>query len=178
MFKFIPLALCLLLFSCKNAKTDESAATPDAAAAIAPVEFADAKYVEDGKTGLTALSSGDISKWMERFADNAIYRFNNGDSIVGKAAISAYWTQRRTEVIDSISFANDIWLPVKINTPQNDRQRPGVWLLGWYQTTAKYKNGKSMTQRIHADTHFDANDKIDLVIQYLDRAPINAALAK
>ncbi len=178
MLKLVPLALCLFLFSCKNAKTDESSAAPDAATTIAPVEFADAKYVESGKIGLAALSSGDIEKWMERYAENAIYRFNNGDSIVGKAAISAYWTQRRAEVIDTISFANDIWLPVKVNTPSNEMQAPGVWLLGWYQTTAKYKNGKSMTQWIHADSHFDANDKIDLVIQYLDRASINAALAK
>ena len=178
MFKFIPLALCLLLFSCKNAKTEEATATAEVPADVAPIEIADVKYIEAGKVGLEALSSGDIAKWMERYADNAIYRFNNGDSIVGKAAISAYWTQRRTEVIDSISFSNDIWLPVKVNTPSNDAQAPGIWLLGWYKTTAKYKNGKSMTQWIHADTHFDANDKIDIVIQYLDRASINAALAK
>ena len=31
---------------------------------------------------------------------------------------------------------------------------------------------------IHTDLHFNENDKIDRLIQYLDRAPINAALAK
>jgi len=67
---------------------------------------------------------------------------------------------------------------VKVNLPLAQVQAPGIWLLGWYRTTATYKNGKSMTQWIHADSHFDNNDKIDLVIQYLDRAPINAALAK
>jgi len=32
-----------------------------------------------------------------------------------------------------------------------------------------------MTQWAHADMHFDAADKIDRVILYLDRAPINEA---
>jgi hypothetical protein len=45
-------------------------------------------------------------------------------------------------------------------------------------TTAKYKTGKSMTQWIHTDLHFDANDKIDRVIMYLDRVPIAAAMSK
>jgi hypothetical protein len=35
-----------------------------------------------------------------------------------------------------------------------------------------------MTQLIHTDMHFNDADKIDRVIQYLDRVPINAALAK
>ena len=145
MLKFISLALCLLLVSCKNAKNDENSTTTENAASVAPAEIADAKYIDIGKSGLADLSSGDIAKWMENYAENAIYRFNNGDSIVGKPAISAYWTQRRTEVIDSISFDHDIWLPVKVNTPANEMQAPGIWLLGWYRTTAKYKNGKSMT---------------------------------
>jgi cyanophycinase-like exopeptidase len=50
--------------------------------------------------------------------------------------------------------------------------------MGWYQVTAKYKTGKSMTQWVHTDQHFDANDKIDRLIQYIDRAPINAAISK
>ena len=35
-----------------------------------------------------------------------------------------------------------------------------------------------MIQSIHTVQHFDANDKIDRVVQYLDRVPINAAMAK
>lgn len=69
-------------------------------------------------------------------------------------------------------------MPVKVNTPQQQVQAPGVWLLAWFQVNAKYKTGKSMSQWIHTDYHFDANDKIDQVVQYIDRAPINAAIAK
>ena len=72
---------------------------------------------------------------------------------------------------------NQIWLPIKVNQPQSVEQ-PGTWVLGWYMVSAKYKNGKRMGQWIHTDMHFDANDKIDRLIQYLDRSLINAALKK
>jgi ketosteroid isomerase-like protein len=172
-----------LFFACTNQKPadDKTETKSDSAVAAEtktqPAEFADPKYSEIGKKGLAALSAGDIDSWMNSFADNAVYLWNNGDSLVGRQAITAYWKKRRGDVIDSISFMNDIWLPIKVNQPQKTEQ-PGVWLLSWYFTTAKYKTGKKMSQSIHTDTHFDANDKIDRVIQYLDRAPINAATKK
>jgi hypothetical protein len=119
-----------------------------------------------------------MDTWMSMFADNAKYFWNGGDSLIGKAAINDYWRKRRTEVIDSISFAYDIWLPVKVNESQQPMQTTGVWLLSWYQVSAKYKNGKTMSQWIHNDFHFDADKKVDQVVQYIDRAPINAALSK
>jgi len=176
--------LCSLLFiACNDQKKEEAATETTPVAAAEPketpaVEFADAKFADIGKKGIAALSSGDIDGWMSSYADNAVYIWNSGDSVAGKAAISDYWKKRRTEVIDSISFSNDIWLAVKVNTPQQAVQAPGVWLLGWYKVDSKYKTGKRMGQWIHTDMHFDANDKIDRVIQYLDRAPINAAMKK
>jgi len=172
---------CLFL-ACTNQKpADTTPAASDSAVATPakpqPVEFADPKYADIGRKGNTDLSSGDIDGWMSSFADNAVYVWNNGDSLAGKAAITAYWKKRRGKVIDSISFSNAIWLPIKVNQPQSMEQ-PGIWLLGWYKTSAKYKTGKRMMQFIHTDLHFDANDKIDRVIQYLDRAPINAATKK
>ena len=170
---------CVLLLACNNEKPAEEKTT----AAVTetktqPVEFADIKYSDIGKRGIAALSSGDIDSWMNDFADNAVYRWNSGDSLSGKAAIAGYWKKRRSEVIDSMSYMNDVWLPVKVNEPQQKVQAPGVWLLGWYQVTAKYKTGKTMSQWIHTDYHFDANDKIDQMIQYIDRSVINAALTK
>jgi hypothetical protein len=172
-----------LFFACTNSKTadDKAAVTSDSAVATPakpqPAEFADTKYVDIGKKGNAALSSGDVDGWMSSFADNAVYQWNNGDSLAGKAAITAYWKKRRGEVIDSISFRNEIWLPIKVNQPQSVEQ-PGIWVLGWAQVSAKYKTGKRMSQWIHTLMHFDANDKIDRVLQFLDRAPINAATKK
>ena len=183
MKKTIALALATIFFTaCSSPTTEEkTTATVDSAAATPaktqPAEFADPKYSGIGKSGIAALASGNIDSWMTSFADNAVYLWNNGDSLTGKAAITAYWKKRRGEVIDSMSITNDIWLPIKVNQPQSVEQT-GNWLLGWYFVKVKYKTGKGMAQWIHTDMHFDASDKIDRVIQYLDRAPINAATKK
>src|ERR1700676_2922677 len=116
MKKLMSLAFMFLLFyACTNSKpADEKSTATDTVAAsqakMQPAEFADPKYAEIGKKGLAGLSSGDIDGWMSSFADNAVYMWNNGDSLVGKPAITAYWKKRRTEVIDSINFKNEIWL--------------------------------------------------------------------
>lgn len=184
MKKTIAMASAILMFiACSSPNTDNKpvVATDSAVATPAkpmPTEIADQKYVDIGKNGNASLSSGNIDAWMSSFADNAVYIWNNGDSLAGKAKIADYWKQRRGAVIDSISFSMDIWLAVKVNQPQNAAQLPGVWLLGWYFTKAKYKTGKSMAQWIHTAIHFDASDKIDRMIQFLDRAPINAATKK
>lgn len=175
---FVVLGL-LFIVACNNepAPTTEPAAetTP---ATPAPAEFADAKYAAIGKQGVADLAAGNVDGWMNSFADNAVYVWNSGDSLAGKPAITDYWKKRRGEAIESMSFSNEIYLPVKVNQPQSVEQS-GIWVLCWYQVTAKYKaTGKSMSQWIHTDLHFDANDKIDRVIQYVDRVPINAASTK
>lgn len=171
----------IFIIACNNEKPAEepTAAEPltETPAVPAPVEFADARYTEIGKDGLAALASGDVDRWMSSFADNAVYFWNNGDSAAGKPAITAYWKKRRTEDIDSISFSNTIWLPVRVSRTQANEQ-PGVWLLGWYMVDVKYKTGKKMVQWMHMATHFDATDKVDRVIHYLDRAPVLAATKK
>jgi ketosteroid isomerase-like protein len=169
----------LLLAACNNPKPEEAAeTTPTTTETKAqPVEFADSKYTEIGKSGLASMSSGDVDAWSSNWADNIVWQWNNGDSVVGKAAVVKYWKDRRGNAIDSISFSNHIWLPLKVNQPQATEQA-GIWLLSWYAVNAKYKTGKRMMQWIHSAQHFDANDKIDRVVQYLDRVPINAAMAK
>src|SRR6188474_2848901 len=176
--------LCILVgatwMSCAPKTSDEApaeAAADTTKAMPAPVEFADPKYSEIGRKALAALSSGDVEGWVANYADNAIYRWNNGDSLAGKKAIHDYWLDRRTKLIDSLNFSEEIFLPVVINKPQAN-EKAGTWLLSWYRTDAKYKTGKRMTQWMHAVMHFDAHDNIDEVIQFRDNAPIIAATAK
>ncbi len=182
MKKLMPLVLISFLFFACSSSNDKPVVTTDSAAVapakVLPTEIADSKYSDIGKKGLDALSSGDIDGWMTMFADNAVYIWNDGDSLSGKAAITTYWKKRRSEVIDSLSFLMPIFLPIKVNVPQQTVDLPGVWLLSWHLTSAKYKTGKHMMQWMHTDLHFDNNDKIDRVIQYLDRVPINAATKK
>ena len=185
MKKLIALAAgCIFLISCNDEKKDDAtsttAADPTAVTAKAEspqTEFADAKYSEIAKNSLAKLSAGDVPGMLNDYADTSVYVWNNGDSLAGKKAISDYWTKRRGEVIDSVTFTKQIWLPVKVNRPQSV-EAPGVWALGWYMVEAKYKTGKKMVQWMHMDLHFNSADKIDRSIHYLDRAPINSAIAK
>jgi hypothetical protein len=177
----LPFLGLVLLIACNNEKPadnkESTEAGSTATASNAPIAFADMKYADIAGKGIDALSAGNVESWMNDFADNAVYQWNNGDSLVGKNAIADYWKKRRTEVLDSINFTNRIFLPVNVYKPQSVEQ-PGIWVLSWYQTNAKYKTGKRMVQWIHTDLHFNANDKIDRVIQYLDRMPIAEAMKK
>jgi ketosteroid isomerase-like protein len=171
------IVLCASLFvGCKK-EMDAEPAVKDSTAteAVAPLEFADAKYSEIGKNALDALSKGDMDAWMSNYSDNAKYYWNRGDSLVGKPAIDKFWRDRRSNVIETITFSKDIWLPIKVNEKGNVPM-DGYWLLSWYQVTAKYKGGKTMSQWIHTTFHFDAQDKIDYVTQYVDMSAIDAAM--
>lgn len=164
------------LLSCSQPKQEQQEATPAVEAKPQPVEFADSKYIAIGKEGIAALASGDVDTWMKAFADNATYSWSSGDSIVGKKAIADYWTERRGKVIDKMTISKDIWLPLKVNQPQQ-KEEPGIWLMSWYQVEPTYKGGVTLKFWVHTLLHFDASDKIDRVVQFIDRAPINAALA-
>jgi hypothetical protein len=172
---------CITMLACNNqqktdADTKAASTTTDSSTTKPQSEFADAKYTEMGKQMLAQFESDDVDAWVNNFADNAVYLWSAGDSLVGKKAIADYWKARRANVIDSIKFTNDIWLPLKVNTPQKGPDIAGVWLLSWYQVNVKYKNGKRLGFWIHNDLHYNSDDKIDRQIQYIDRAPINAAL--
>lgn len=186
MKKFITLAAgCCILLACNNQSAEQSAKKDSATTTVETksetpkdAEFADPKYADIGKAALAALTKGDIDAFVAGYADNAVYQWSSGDSLAGLPAIKKYWSDRRSTVIDSISFANDIWLSIKVNKSQRGPDVPGIWLMGWYQFNTKYKNGKRVAGWIHHDMHFNDAGKIDRSIQYIDRAPINAALGK
>lgn len=176
---------CCLFFFCFSCTSPSSgpaagkdtAATMAAAPATPPQsEFADARYTELGKKAMSQLASGDIKGMMDSYADNAVYIWSAGDSLAGKAAIESYWMERRGKVIDSLQFNYDIWLPLKVNRPQQGPDIPGVWLLNWAEVHVKYKKGPKMVFWVHTDYHFNQADKIDRQVTYIDRAPINKAL--
>jgi hypothetical protein len=159
-----------LFWSCSQPKQEPVVAEPR------PVDFADAKYTTIGRESLIKLAEGDVDAFLSNFADNAVFVWNNGDSISGKPAITSYWKDRRANAIDTITFKNEAWLPIQANEPPA-HIATGVWLFNWSAFNVSYVNGKAISLNIHTVFHFDGSDKIDRVIQYLDRAPINAAMA-
>ena len=164
-----------IVYGCGNPKPAEE--TPAAAPADTtpkPVEFADASYMDKGKAMFAAMTAGDMDKYMEVFADDAQYRWNSGDSLIGKPAINDFWRKRR-EALTTITFDEQIWLPVKVNQPQSI-EAPGIWLLGWAKVSVNYVNKTSMTQWMHWTIHFNDNNQVDAMHQYVDMAPINAVM--
>lgn len=180
MKQFLLGAICLLVVAaCKNEpdKTTQTAIAAETTKAPGPVEFADQKYVDIGKKAWELFQAGDIDGWASKFADNVIFRWSSGDSLAGKAAILKYWKDRRMNVIDSLHFGNEIWLPLTVNQPQSTETK-GTWLLYWNSVKVTYKNKQTLSFWVHSDMHFTNDNLIDEIIQYIDRAPINAALAK
>jgi hypothetical protein len=178
------IAITAFLASCNSPSTETKkeetpvvAETKPAETKVMPAEIGDPKYIDMGKKQFEYLSSGDIENWSSSFADNAVYIWNNGDSLVGKKAIHDYWVERRGKMIDSLTFQNQIWLPVKVNQPQSI-EAPGLWLMSWSLVHAKYKNGKSMSQWMHNTIHYNSEDKIDRLLNFRDNALILAAMKK
>jgi hypothetical protein len=172
--------ICLfMLAACKDEaeKTQSAVIAGESTKTTPPVEFADQRYVDMGKKAWSQFAAGDIDGWASMFSDNVKFRWSAGDSLSGKAEVVKYWKDRRANVIESIEVSNDIWLPLTVNEPQSIESK-GTWLLNWHQVKATYKNKESLTFWVHIDMHYNNDSQVDEIIQYIDRAPIQAAVAK
>lgn len=168
----------VVFFSCKTrtAEGKDESAKPATTTSDGSVQFADEKYVDIGRRHDIMFENGNINGWAEMFADDAVLMYSGGEKFTGKQAIVDYWINRRNTVVQSIAHDFDIYLPVTVKESlQPGTKAPGVWLMHWTQFTTRYQNGKSLTGWLHTDLHFDDNGKVDRMIEYLDRAPIQAA---
>jgi hypothetical protein len=140
-----------------------------------PIAIADPKYIEISSDILTSLCKGDLESFIKNYAEEARYRWNYGDSLVGRQAIYDYWKERRTSVIDTITYKNETWLAIKANRPPK-HITPGVYVLNWSDFTVTYSNGSSIVMNIHTIFGFDTNDRLISTRQYVDRSLIADAL--
>lgn len=162
--------LGLFLFGCTPVTDQNEAAV--AATQPAPVEIGNNEHIAMAQEGLQAMVNQDHEAFVAKFTDDALYIFNSGDTIAGKPAITEYW-QERMEVIETIEFSNDLWLPIKVN--ESEDVALGKYLFAWFDVKASYTSGGEMSQNIHTVYHFTENNEIDLVIQYIDRLSIMQA---
>ena len=152
-----------------KSETTEDAREPKA------IEFADDKYSAIGRQSLSQWAQGNIDGFVADFADNAVFSWSSGDSLIRKEGITAYWKERRGNVIDTIFYQSEVCVPLKAN--QSPPNPSGIWLAHWANFSIRYTNGKSVKMWIHHVFHFNDADEIDLIVQYADRAPIAAALS-
>lgn len=171
---------CLLLIACNNEKTDEAkmegTSTTMSSTDKKPVsELLDLSFADPIKKSWAAFSKGDVEGMTADFADNIRYTWSGGDSAIGKKAVQDYY-KGRLNIIESVTFSNEIILPIQVNESQQPKYAPeGKWVLYWAQTDVTYKNGKKLTFWAHNVNHFNDAGKIDFVGQYLDRHPIAEA---
>lgn len=175
----LAITMASFLLACNNEKKDETSAasTADSAATAEKpvVELLPPATADIVKTANEAFSKGDMDGFVAGMDDNIMFRFSGGDSLVGKQAVKDYFTARRN-LIETITFSNDILLPVMANQSPNGGATPaGKWLLAWHQADVKYKNGKALTFWFHVTQHINDAGKADLMTQFIDRAPIIAA---
>src|SRR6188474_1230900 len=138
-------------------------------------EILDLSEADGVKAGSAAFIKGDIDGMTANFDDNVKYYFSGGDSHIGKQKVKDYYTGR-WKLIDSVMYSETVLLPIKINESQSPQYATlGKWVLSWNLAHVKYKNGKWLHFWIHTDYHYNDAGKVDAVVQYIDRQPINAA---
>ena len=175
---FILAAGCMLLFACNNEKKDE-AKTEDASTSTMSstdkkpaAEILDLSMADPIKKSWAAFSKGDIDAMTADFDDNIRYTWSGGDSAVGKKAVQDYY-KGRWNLIQSLSFSNEIVLPLQVNESQQPKYAPtGKWVLYWAMVDVTYKNGKKLNFWSHSVNHFNDAGKVDFVGQYMDRHPL------
>lgn len=174
---FFGVLVSTIFISCAE-KAEEKTASETTPATTetkkAATEVLDLSEADGVKAGIAALANKDAIGMTASYADNVLLRWSGGDSSMGKQAAIDYWNGR-FKLIDSISFADNIFLPIKVNEPQSKYSTPGKWILAWSFSHVKYKNGKSLNIASHTDYHYNDAGKIDVVIQYIDRQPIMEA---
>ena len=164
-----------ILFACNSAEKKEDGTAMDnkSETGKAPVELInDSNLVNSVKAAFTAFENKDIEGYTANLADNVMFRWSGGDSLVGKQAVKDYYTGR-FNIIDNIKYSNHIFLPLMANvSPNGGATAAGKWMLSWFQTNVKYKNGKSIAFWAHNAQHYNDAGKVDQFTQYIDRHPI------
>jgi len=168
-----------LLNSCNNEKKEEkpaeTVATPAEPAKKASAELLERNAGDIVVNSHEAFSKKDVDAMVVNFADNVVYHWSSGDSLVGKQAVKDYYLGR-TKLIDTLVSLGHIVLPVQVNESQAG-EKTGKWFLFWTQNKVKYKNGKTIQFWMHNVNHVNDAGKIDVIDQFIDRGQIAAATA-
>ena len=147
---FVLAAGCLLLFSCNNDKKDEKkpAETSDTMMSTTDkkpaTELLDVSMGDPIKKSFAAFSKGDLDGMTADYDDNIRYQWSGGDTAIGKKAVRAYY-EGRWKLISSLSYSNEIVLPLQVNESQAPKYAPtGKWVLYWAMVDVTYKNNKKL----------------------------------
>jgi hypothetical protein len=164
------------IMSCNDEKKE--AATPETGMAAPPEKAGDEllpmSEADAAKASMSAFTKKDVDGLTANYDDNIRSYQSGGDSLIGKQAVKDYWTGRM-KIIDSLEYSDIIVLPIKVVNSQSQYHTPGKWALTWAFVHVKYINGKKLNFWSHTDSHYNDAGKVDIIISYIDRAPLNEA---
>ena len=175
---FLGVMISAFLIACNDEKKEDKPAAADSNATAADKKAGDEILnISEGdgaKNAIMAFSKGDVDGMTAIYDDNVKFYWSGGDSLIGKQAVKDYY-MGRWKLIDSLSYSEQIVLPIKVANPQSSYQAPGKWVLLWSFTHVKYKNGNKLNFWVHSDYHYNDAGKVDVAIQYIDKHPLMEA---
>jgi ketosteroid isomerase-like protein len=166
--------ICAMLFiSCNETKKEEFVAIEQETPML---EVASQEYADLAQKTLDLISEFDLETWKDYLADDVVWYWPDGDSetrhsIKGKEELIAWWKNWKETTDGQISFTNNTFLPIKVNTPSNYYMLVGTGVLTYTDLTISIQ-GKSTSVRQHMVFMFDENKKINHALLYYDRTGI------
>jgi hypothetical protein len=166
--------ICAMLFiSCNETKKEEFVAIEQETPML---EVASQEYADLAQKTLDLISEFDLETWKDYLADDVVWYWPDGDSetrhsIKGKEELIAWWKNWKETTGGQISFTNNTFLPIKVNTPSNYYMLVGTGVLTYTDLTISIQ-GKSTSVRQHMVFMFDENKKINHALLYYDRTGI------
>ena len=119
------------------------------------------------RNSVIAFANGDMDAFTANMDDNIRFFYPApGDSLFGRAAVKAYYSER-WKVIDSVRLIEDpIFLSVNVH--RDFPAMPGKWSMAWYSYKVNYKSGNGILIPIHSIGHMNAAGKFDFLAMYYD----------
>ena len=143
---------------------------------IPMLEAASQEYADLAQKTLDLLSEFDLETWKEYLADDVEWYWPDGNSetrnsIKGKEELITWWKNWKETTGGLMSFTNNTFLPIKVNTASNYYKLVGTGVLAYTDATISLQD-KSTSVRMHMVFMFDENKKISHALLYYDRTGI------
>lgn len=165
---------CALLFvSCAETKKEEAVTEEKE---IPMLEVASEEYSDLTLKTLDLLSKFDLETWKESLADDIVWYWPDGNSetrhsIEGKDKLIAWWKNWKETTGGQLSFANNTFLPIKVNKPSNYYKLVGTGVIAYTDLTITIGD-KSTSVRQNMVFMFNDDKKISHALLYYDRTGI------
>lgn len=163
----------LLITSCNETKKEVAVEIEQETPML---EVASQEYADLTQKTLDLLSEFDLETWKDYLADDIIWYWPDGNSetrhrINGKEELIAWWKNWKETTNGELSFTNNTFLPLKVNTPSNYYKLVGTGVLAYTDLTISIQD-KSTSVRQHMVFMFDEDKKINHALLYYDRTGI------